>query len=93
MKKSAALSVFSIVSLLAIVAPPAFSEVQDRTTISEYCASRNDFGLSHGACVAYFTTHNITPHDASVCRNPSMQRLVGAANHGECMQKLGDMHR
>ena len=93
MKKSVVLSAFSIVALLAIAALPAFSEQNEKTTISEYCASHSDFGLSHGACVAYFTTHNVVPHDASVCQNTSMQNLLGVTNHGECMQKLADMRR
>lgn len=79
-----------MLSLLAMLALPAFSEEQ-QTNISAYCASHNDLGLSHGACVAYFTTHNIAPHDASVCQNMSIQTLMGVANHGECMKKLRDL--
>ena len=92
MKHVTALSVFWLVALLAIVAPPAFSEEHGRTTISEYCASRSDLGLSHGGCVAYITTHNLVPHDASVCQDPSMQKRLGVSNHGECLKKLGEMH-
>jgi hypothetical protein len=93
MKKSVALASFSITALLAFVAQPAVSQGDEKATIPEYCASRNDLGLSHGGCVAYFTTHNVVPHDASVCQNPSMQGLLGVTNHGQCMKKLAGMRK
>ena len=93
MKKSIAVAAISIVSVLTFVALPAVTQENEKTTISEYCASRNDLGLSHGGCVAYFTTHNVVPHDASVCQNPSMRDLLGVTNHGQCMKKLADMRK
>lgn len=93
MKKPVGLAAFSIVALLALVARPAISQENGQAGISEYCTSRNDLGLSHGGCVAYFTTHNVVPHDASVCQNPAMQRLLGVTSHGQCMKKLADLRK
>jgi gamma-glutamylcysteine synthetase len=87
-EKATALSAFTIVALLAIAALPARSEEIEETTISEYCAARNDLGLSHGACVAHLTTHNVVPHDARVCRDTSIQNRLDVSNHGPCMNKL-----
>jgi hypothetical protein len=91
MKPSAAvvaLRIVSLVSLLSLAASPAIAEENEKATISEYCASRNDLGLSHGACVAYFQTHNVVPHDASVCRDAGIRRLLGVENPGQCVKKL-----
>ena len=93
LKKSVALSALSIVSVLAVAALPAFSEENEATTVSEYCTARNDLGLSHGACVAYFTTRNVAPHDASVCEDTAVQNSLGVTNHGQCMKKLADMRQ
>jgi hypothetical protein len=92
-KISITLAAFSIGSLLSFVVQPAVSQENEKTTISEYCASHGNLGLSHGGCVAYFTTHNVVPHDASVCQNQSMQDLLGVTNHGQCMKKLTDMRK
>jgi len=93
MKKSVGLAAFSIAALLALVAQTAVSQEIEQTSISEYCASHKNLGLSHGGCVAYFTTHNVVPHDASVCQNPSMRGLLGVTNHGQCMKKLANMRK
>jgi hypothetical protein len=93
MKKSRAVPALSLVSLLAFVALPAFAGEGENTTISEYCTSRSDLGLSHGACVAYFTTRNVAPHDATVCRDAAVQSRLGVSNHGQCVKKMAEMRK
>jgi hypothetical protein len=93
MKKSIAVAALSVVSLLGLAALPAFCADNDKTPVSEYCASHGDLGLSHGACVAYFTTHNVAPHDATVCRDPGILGFLGVDNHGQCMKKLADLRK
>lgn len=77
-------SVFSIAVL-------ASGKADTASTIAAFCSNHGDLGLSHGGCVAFFTNRNLVPHDASVCLHDDMQRLLGAANHGQCVKKLGDM--
>ena len=93
MKKSAAFSALSIVSFLGFAALPALSGEIEKTPVSEYCAPHDDLGLSHGACVACFTTHNIVPHDATVCQNTGIRSILGVSNHGQCVIQLGDLPR
>ena len=93
MKKSIAFSAVSAAVILGFVALPALSGENEAPAISEYCATHNDLGLSHGACVAYFTTRSIAPHDATVCQNPGIQSILGASNHGQCVKKLGEMRK
>lgn len=93
MRKSAALFAAMVVAPLIIASLPAFSQENNQTTISDYCVSHIDLGLSHGACVVYLTTHNLVPHDAIVCQDANMQNFLGVTNHGQCMKKLSDMRR
>ena len=93
MKKSIVYSVLPVVALLGLGALPAASGETERPAIAEYCASHNDLGLSHGACVAYFTTRNVVPHDATVCQNEGFQNLLGAANLGQCVKMLGELRK
>ena len=82
MKQSIVYSVLPVVALLGLAALPAVSGETERPAIAEYCASHNDLGLSHGACVAYFTTRNVVPHDATVCQDEGLQNLLGVATRG-----------
>jgi len=93
MRKTIAFGSIPIVALLVGVVRPAHSQNTEKTNISEYCVSHNDFGLSHGACVAYFRTHNVAPHDASVCQDAGIQNFLGVTNHGQCMKKLSDVRK
>jgi len=89
----AVLPALALVSALAAGTALAAGQNEGTGAISDYCRDRGDLGLTHGACVAYFVTHNVVPHDASVCQDEAMQARVGAANHGECVKKLGEMRR
>jgi len=91
MKKAAVLGAFAVLSLTLIASSPAIGQSNDESTVSEFCAAHNDLGLTHGGCVAFFVTRNLTPHDASVCRNESMQAFLGVTNHGLCVKKLKEM--
>lgn len=93
MKKLFVVSLFSLLSMALIAPTQATGQDDDKSTISEFCSDHNDLGLTHGGCVAYFVTHNIVPHDASICRSSSIQQLLGVTNHGQCVKKLGDMRR
>ena len=94
MKKNAvAFVALSTVVILGCVALPALAGDNEKPAISEYCATHADLGLSHGACVAYFTTHNVAPHDATVCQNAGIQSILGVSNHGQCVKKLGEMRK
>lgn len=61
--------------------------------VSKFCRDRGDFGLSHGACVAQFTTGNTTPHNADVCRLDWVRAWLRAGNEGECVTALNAMSR
>jgi hypothetical protein len=91
MRKAIVLGVFALLLLAPITSSHASSQNDDKTTISEFCSTHNDLGLSHGGCVAYFVTRNLVPHNASVCQNESFQELLGVSNHGQCVKKLGEM--
>ena len=91
MKKLLVFVVICTVSAFMLAISPSLANNNNNKNISEYCAERGDLGLTHGGCVAYFTANNIVPHDASVCKNPVMQRIVGAKNHGECMKNMKNM--
>jgi len=93
MKKVLAVGLFAALSLTLTASSQAGVSDDDKTTISEFCSTRNDLGLSHGACVAYFVTHNVVPHDASVCKNEGLQELMGVDTRGQCVKKLGVMHQ
>lgn len=93
MKKAVVLGILAVLSLALTASTHATAGDNDKVTISEFCAAHNDLGLSHGACVAYFVTHNVVPHDASVCKDESLQRLMGVDNHGQCVKKLGESHQ
>lgn len=93
MKKLIVVSLFSILSMSSIAATQATGQDDDKSAVSAYCSDRGDLGLTHGACVALFTTHNVVPHDASICGSESIQRLLGVTNHGQCVKKLAGMRR
>jgi hypothetical protein len=93
MKGSVAFSALSIVSILGFAALPVLSGENENPAVSEYCAAHDDLGLSHGACVAYLTTHNIVPHDATVCQSTGIQSILGVSNHGQCVKKLGELRK
>lgn len=93
MKRLIVVSVFSILSMSLIAATQATGQDDDKSTVSAYCSDHGDLGLTHGACVAFFTTRNVVPHDASVCRSDDMQQLLGVTNHGQCVKKLAGMRR
>lgn len=91
MKKGTALFTVLAMAAFLFASLPASSQENNQNNISDYCISHNDLGLSHGACVAYLTTHNIVPHDAIVCQDVNIQNYLSATNHGQCIKKLRDM--
>ncbi|MDP1909740.1 MAG: hypothetical protein Q8K85_15685 [Hyphomicrobium sp.] len=93
MKKLIVVSLFTVLSMALTAATQATGHDDDQGTVSAFCSDYGDLGLTHGGCVAFFTTRNVVPHDASVCRSDSMQRLLGVANHGQCVKKLAGMRR
>ncbi len=93
MKKITAGAVLAIVSLALVSPALADSRDDDKLTIAEFCSNYNDLGLTHGGCVAYFETRNVVPHDASVCQDEGIRRMLGVENHGQCVKKLADMRR
>jgi hypothetical protein len=93
MRRSIAIFAIAIVAVLNITVLPVSSEQIAKTNISEYCESHSDLGLSHGACVAYLENHNLVPHDATVCHSAGIQNLLGVTSHGQCVRRLGEMHR
>ncbi len=90
MKKATLFLAFTLLSVVAL-SIQANGEPNDQNTISEFCRTYNDLGLTHGGCVAFFETNNIVPHDASICRMEEIQTLLGVTNHGQCMKKLREM--
>ncbi len=93
MKRITAVAALAIVSLALVSPALADSRDDDKRTISEFCSQYNDLGLTHGACVAYFETRNVVPHDASVCQMEWIQNVLGVSNHGQCVKKLADMRK
>jgi hypothetical protein len=91
MKRTAAL--FLLIALPAVLfcTSPAAAGDKSRETISLFCSTYGDLGLSHGGCVAYFTNHNVVPHDTSICRDPDLRERVGARNVGQCVKALKDL--
>ena len=81
----------ALAAALAPAASPAGGEREKN--LSKYCSERGDLGLSHGGCVALFTAGNIVPHDALICRDPDIQRRLGASNHGQCVAALKERKR
>ena len=71
----------------------ALAAGKDDETVSRFCRDRSDLGLSHGACVAFFTNGNTAPHDADVCKLPWVRSFVGADNEGECVTALAARKR
>lgn len=93
MKKVVVSGVCSLLALTLAASSHAGSQDDDRGAVSEYCASHDDLGLSHGACVAYFVARNVVPHDASICRDEGVRRWLGVDNQGQCVRKLGELSR
>ena len=91
MRKMIMLAVFAAAFSVTAGVPDAFSADDPGETISRFCAEHGDLGLSHGACVTFFTNHNIVPHDATVCKDPATQARVGAKNRGQCVKALKDL--
>ena len=54
--------------------------------ISQFCEANDNFGFTHGACVAANQTRNFVPGVADRCRDEAVQAQFGAANHGECVR-------
>ncbi len=79
------------VFLISPAADLAFAENDAAEVISKYCKDRNDLGLSHGACVAFLTSANIVPHNAYVCKIPSIRNSLGVENEGQCVKVLQDL--
>lgn len=82
-----------VAGFVGLLAGPVLSQAPDAGTISEYCADHRDFGLTHGACVAYFQARNVVPHDASVCQDEGIWKFLGVANHGQCVKRLADLRK
>lgn len=79
--------------LLLAGALAAHAADRGESTVSKFCRDRGDFGLSHGACVAQFTSGNTTPHNADVCKLDWVRGFVRADNEGECVTALNAMSR
>jgi hypothetical protein len=79
--------------VVALSVGSALAAGKDDGTVSRYCRDRNDLGISHGACVAFFKSGNTTPHDADVCKLLWVRSFVGADNEGECVTALAAMKR
>ena len=62
-----------------------------RKSTALFCSTYGDLGLSHGACVAYFTNGNVVPHDTSICRDPALRKRIGTRNVGQCVKALKDL--
>lgn len=54
--------------------------------VSQYCTANDDFGFTHGACVAANQTRNFVPGVADLCRDEAVRALYGATSHGECVR-------
>ena len=59
--------------------------------ISQFCAVFDIYGGSHGSCVSFYTNGNRTANFADICQEPFNQAVVGAKNHGQCVQYLKDL--
>lgn len=88
MQRIFVMSAFVLAGALA-----AHAADRGEATVSKFCRDRGDFGLSHGACVAQFTTGNSTPHNADVCKLAWVRAFVRADNEGECVTALNAMSR
>ncbi len=56
--------------------------------VSEFCTTYGDFGTTHGACVSYFETENLTAFVADLCKDPFWQSWTGTTNTGQCIKVL-----
>ena len=66
----------------AVLANPA----QAAPDVSQFCKAFGDFGSTHGACVSYLQTGNLTAFIADICREDFVQQFFGATNHGQCVK-------
>jgi hypothetical protein len=85
--------IFFLIALPAVfyAVSPAAAGDKARETTSRFCSTHGDLGLSHGGCVAFFTNSNVVPHDASICRNPSLREQLDADSVGQCVKILKDL--
>ncbi len=91
MKRIAAFVLILILPALSFAVSPAVAGDESRETISRFCATYGDLGLSHGGCVAFFTNRNVVPHDTSICRNSDIREGLAARNVGQCVKALKDL--
>ena len=82
MKRSISLFLLIAAAAVFFAVSPTAAGGDGRETISRFCATHGDLGLTHGACVAFFTNRNVVPHDASVCRDPDLREQLGADSVG-----------
>ena len=77
-----------------LIAGTGASPAVSAENVSTFCKSVDDFGQTHGGCVASLTAGNIVPNLANFCRDPVVRaeaaELAGVAevSHGQCIQIL-----
>ena len=75
---------------------PALADPGDDNA-SAQCREAEDFGQTHGACVANAVAGNFTPTIANFCRDETVraelaeQLGVAEINHGQCMKFYEDV--
>lgn len=84
-KALAALGVTAASGMLVLGTAGIASAAPD---VSQVCSANGDFGTSHGGCVSYFETGNLTAAIANICQDPNVQQIVGTDNHGQCVKTL-----
>ncbi len=91
MKRIAAVVLLLSLPALSFAVSPAVAGDKGRETISRFCSTYGDLGLSHGGCVAFFTSRNVVPHDTSICRNSDIREGLAVRNAGQCVKALKDL--
>jgi hypothetical protein len=85
----AALGLFLAVAGWSLAASPDEAAAQNP---SQICTANQDLGSSHGGCVSFVASGNLTAALADACRDPVFQAQLAAAagqpvnNHGQCMK-------
>jgi hypothetical protein len=83
----------SVLACAGALAGAAVAQGRGGDTVARFCSDRNDLGLSHGACVAFFTNGNTRPHDADVCKLGWVRAWTGADTEGACIAALAALKR
>jgi len=60
-------------------------------SISRFCRSVNDWGLTHAECVTVFSKGKAVPHIVEQCTKPTVQKVVGAKDLKGCIEQIRNM--